>query len=69
MEFLHMTSPFFLIRKEELTFLNAFQAIDGVYGADIKARLFTVPSFDEKQAKIPYARVNHNKYMVSGLLL
>ncbi|KAH9509355.1 5'-3' exonuclease pld3 [Bulinus truncatus] len=28
-------------------------------------KLFNVPSFTESQAKIPYARVQHNKYMVT----
>ncbi|XP_074075169.1 5'-3' exonuclease PLD3 [Macrotis lagotis] len=31
---------------------------------DVKVRLFVVPS-TEAQARIPYARVNHNKYMVT----
>ena len=48
-----------------MTFLKSLQAIDGAFGADVQVKLFTVPAFDEKQAKIPYARVNHNKYMVS----
>jgi phospholipase D3/4 len=28
-------------------------------------KLFTVPSFSPEQAKIPFARVNHNKYLVT----
>jgi len=52
-------------RRDIVTFLKSFQAIDGAYGADIKVRLFTVPAFDEKQEKIPFSRVNHNKYMVT----
>ena len=28
-------------------------------------KLFIVPAFTEAQAKIPFARVNHNKYMVT----
>ncbi|EHB18342.1 Phospholipase D3 [Heterocephalus glaber] len=31
---------------------------------DIQVKLFVVPA-DEAQARIPYARVNHNKYMVT----
>lgn len=27
--------------------------------------MFVVPAFTEAQEKIPYARVNHNKYMVT----
>jgi len=52
-------------RPDIVKFLKSFQAIDGAFGADVKVRLFTVPSFDEKQAEIPFARVNHNKYMVT----
>jgi phospholipase D3/4 len=28
-------------------------------------KLFVVPSFTDEQAKIPFARVNHNKYLVT----
>jgi len=28
-------------------------------------KLFVVPAFTELQARIPFARVNHNKYMVT----
>ena len=28
-------------------------------------KLFTVPAFTPAQEKIPFARVNHNKYMVT----
>eukprot|EP00118_Oscarella_pearsei_P004359 m.18508 g.18508 ORF g.18508 m.18508 type:complete len:442 (+) comp27672_c0_seq1:75-1400(+) len=31
----------------------------------IEVSLFTVPAYTEDQKKIPYARVNHNKYMVT----
>lgn len=27
--------------------------------------MFVVPAFTETQKKIPFARVNHNKYMVT----
>jgi len=27
--------------------------------------MFVVPAFTESQRKIPFARVNHNKYMVT----
>ena len=30
-----------------------------------QVRLFTVPAFTPDQNKIPFARVNHNKYMVT----
>merc|ERR1711962_892208 len=52
-------------RPDIITFLKGLQAIDGAFGANFKVKLFTVPSFTEKQAKIPYSRVNHNKYMVT----
>lgn len=52
-------------RPDIVRFLKSFQAVDGAFGADVKIRLFTVPAFDEKQAKIEFARVNHNKYMVT----
>jgi len=32
---------------------------------DIQVKMFTVPSFTPEQEKIPFARVNHNKYMVT----
>ncbi|XP_042224021.1 5'-3' exonuclease PLD3-like isoform X2 [Homarus americanus] len=32
---------------------------------DIEARLFVVPAYTEEQQEIPFARVNHNKYMVT----
>ncbi|GFO27503.1 phospholipase d3 [Plakobranchus ocellatus] len=35
-----------------------------LHTVDIYVKLFTVPA-DESQEKIPYARVNHNKYMVT----
>ena len=34
-------------------------------GGWIDVKLFEVPSFTPEQGKIPYARVNHNKYMVT----
>merc|ERR1712098_904798 len=32
---------------------------------DIQVKLFTVPAFTPEQKKIPFARVIHNKYMVT----
>ncbi|KAK7103131.1 5'-3' exonuclease PLD3-like [Littorina saxatilis] len=32
---------------------------------DLQVKLFEVPAFTTNQTKIPYARVNHNKYMVT----
>lgn len=58
-------------RAEELAFLRSLLAINdglpkGGYrgGGRISVRLFTVPSSAE-QSKISFARVNHNKYMVT----
>ena len=34
-------------------------------GGWIDVKLFEVPAFTPEQSKIPYARVNHNKYMVT----
>ena len=34
-------------------------------GAAIQVKLFNVPSFTPEQSRIPFARVNHNKYMVT----
>ena len=47
-------------------YLASLQDLTGVHrGAKITVRRFTVPSFDPSQAGIPFARVNHNKYMVT----
>jgi phospholipase D3/4 len=48
---------------------NFLKSLDSFYnfdkrGGNIAAKLFQVPA-DENQAKIPFARVNHNKYMVT----
>ncbi|CAH0719887.1 unnamed protein product, partial [Brenthis ino] len=46
-------------------FLAALAALRGAYPrVDLQVRRFIVPSTPE-QDKIPYARVNHNKYMVT----
>ncbi|XP_054855470.1 5'-3' exonuclease PLD3 isoform X2 [Eublepharis macularius] len=46
-------------------FLRSLAAMqDNRTHCNIEVRLFVVPA-NETQAKIPYARVNHNKYMVS----
>jgi phospholipase D3/4 len=50
-------------------FLRSLSAINstGNYNHLGKAevRLFVVPSYNKRQQNIPYARVNHNKYMVT----
>uniref|UniRef100_A0A8C4QNV9 Phospholipase D family, member 7 n=1 Tax=Eptatretus burgeri TaxID=7764 RepID=A0A8C4QNV9_EPTBU len=46
-------------------FLQSLQALDGIFGhAHINTKFFITPASKEQQ-KIPYARVNHNKYMVT----
>ncbi|KAM7057587.1 5'-3' exonuclease PLD3 isoform 1-T5 [Molossus nigricans] len=46
-------------------FLHSLAALrDNRTHYDIQVKLFVVPA-DETQARIPYARVNHNKYMVT----
>ncbi|CAH8450013.1 unnamed protein product [Schistosoma rodhaini] len=46
-------------------FLNSLRAIYGVQSAQVRVRYFIVPSYTDAQKRIPYARVNHNKYMVT----
>ncbi|XP_074663041.1 5'-3' exonuclease PLD3-like isoform X2 [Tubulanus polymorphus] len=48
-----------------IQYLKSLQDLNGAFGARISIRLFKVPAFTPEQAKIPYARVNHNKYMVT----
>ncbi|KAJ9585958.1 hypothetical protein L9F63_020390, partial [Diploptera punctata] len=51
--------------KAESYFLRSLIDISGAYnGVSVKVKWFTVPSTPE-QARIPFARVNHNKYMVT----
>lgn len=45
-------------------FLRSLASLQDTNQLDIQVRIFTVPS-DAQQKKIPYARVNHNKYMVT----
>lgn len=48
-----------------LPFLKSLASVhDSKNKLDIQVRLFTVPA-DQRQQEIPYARVNHNKYMVT----
>ncbi|CAG9822670.1 unnamed protein product [Phaedon cochleariae] len=52
-------------RPAEDNFLRSLASVDGAYpGVSIEVRRFIVPA-DEAQQKIPFARVNHNKYMVT----
>lgn len=47
-----------------LNFLESLMALNGT-SYHIETKLFVVPNFTEAQAKIPFARVAHNKYMVT----
>ncbi|XP_055547014.1 5'-3' exonuclease PLD3-like [Wyeomyia smithii] len=52
-------------RQSEAYFLNSIQALSGcIAGVTIEVKRFMVPS-DKDQQKIPFGRVNHNKYMVT----
>ncbi|XP_069687387.1 5'-3' exonuclease PLD3-like isoform X2 [Periplaneta americana] len=52
-------------RKAARYFLRSLMDISGSYkGVVVEVKWFKVPSTSE-QAKIPFARVNHNKYMVT----
>nr|BAN21362.1 conserved hypothetical protein [Riptortus pedestris] len=52
-------------RPEENLFLNSLQILTNAFrGVKITVKRFVVPS-TAAQAKIPYARLNHNKYMVT----
>ncbi|CAH8477766.1 unnamed protein product [Heterobilharzia americana] len=46
-------------------YLSSLRAINGVRSARVRIRNFVVPSYTEAQKRIPFARVNHNKYMVT----
>ncbi|XP_035795467.1 5'-3' exonuclease PLD3-like [Anopheles albimanus] len=52
-------------RPSEDYFLHSLEALsNSLTGVDIQIRRFIVPATDD-QRKIPYGRVNHNKYMVT----
>ncbi|KAJ6637074.1 5'-3' exonuclease PLD3, partial [Pseudolycoriella hygida] len=52
-------------RPAEDFFLRSLEDLSDAYnGVDIQVKRFIVPS-SEDQAKIPFGRVNHNKYMVT----
>ena len=46
-------------------YMASLKALNGTNGGQIDTRFFKVPSFSPDQAEIPFARVNHNKYMVT----
>ncbi|XP_051953157.1 5'-3' exonuclease PLD3-like isoform X1 [Xyrauchen texanus] len=45
-------------------FLNSLASLQDTNKLDIQVKIFTVPS-NPRQKEIPFARVNHNKYMVT----
>ena len=45
--------------------LTALSGLSRTHNKMIEAKFFKVPSFTPDQEKIPFARVNHNKYMVT----
>jgi phospholipase D3/4 len=52
-------------RSNAFQFLHSLADLSNTYpGVDIEIKLFIVPA-DAEQKKIPFARVNHNKYMVT----
>jgi phospholipase D3/4 len=54
-------------KPDMLSHLKSLLALNGVTFDHVKVegKLFQVPAFTPDQAKIPFARVNHNKYMVT----
>ncbi|XP_038045980.1 5'-3' exonuclease PLD3-like isoform X2 [Patiria miniata] len=50
--------------KEMFGFLQSLAVLNNTGKMDIEVKVFVVPA-TPAQAKIPYARVNHNKYMVT----
>jgi phospholipase D3/4 len=44
--------------------LNALNKSEAI-GGSVEVKLFVVPSFTEEQSNIPFARVNHDKFMVT----
>ncbi|KFM65948.1 Phospholipase D3, partial [Stegodyphus mimosarum] len=47
-----------------MSFLRSLNALNSDL-FDIEVKIFVVPTYTEAQAKIPFSRVNHNKYMVT----
>ena len=53
-------------KSEMEYFMKSLAALNNIKeGASVEAQFFKVPAFTPDQADIPYARVNHNKYMVT----
>lgn len=53
-------------RPEMRNYLLSLTQLNGVHhNATVEGKMFKVPAFTPAQQRIPYARVNHNKYMVT----
>jgi len=54
-------------RKSMPIYLKSLASLNDskIIGGSIQVKLFVVPAFSPSQAQIPFARVNHNKYMVT----
>jgi len=53
-------------RQSMFKYLKSLQDLNGISShVNIKVKMFKVPSFTPDQAKIPFGRVNHNKYLVT----
>nr|CDS24466.1 phospholipase d3 [Echinococcus granulosus] len=50
-------------------YMESLRALNGANGARIRIRFFVVPSLTSEQKSIPFARVNHSKYMVTDKTL
>ncbi|KAL5108595.1 5'-3 exonuclease PLD3 [Taenia crassiceps] len=50
-------------------YMESLRALNGANGARIRIRFFVVPSLTWEQKAIPFARVNHGKYMVTDKTL
>ncbi|GAB1601425.1 phospholipase D3-like [Argonauta hians] len=64
-EVLFMGSKWKHTKKSMYNYLASLAALNGAEKAKIQTKMFQVPSFTPEQQKIPFARVNHNKYMVT----
>ncbi|KAL7646357.1 UNVERIFIED_CONTAM: hypothetical protein RMT77_003267 [Armadillidium vulgare] len=54
-------------REDMLRWLKSLQDLSGKNwpSISIETKLFVVPTFSKEQSELPFARVNHNKYMVT----
>jgi len=53
-------------RPAMLSYLSSLQQLNGINNSTrIRVKLFRVPAFTPDQERIPFARVNHNKYLVT----